>query len=62
MLKMKAAGCSKMMVHICQTTWYSAASLRTVIYAEKLNYLLEFYDLKLFYLCSASGIQGATWP
>ena len=40
---------------------HSDASLRIVTCTEKLNYLLGFYDLKLFYLCSAVGRQGETW-
>lgn len=41
---------------------HGVASLRTVIFTQKLNYLLGFYDLKLFYLCSANRRQGETWP
>jgi hypothetical protein len=44
------------------TKLHSVASLRTVIFTQKLNYLLGFWDLKLFYLYSANGRQSETWP
>jgi hypothetical protein len=48
--------------------WYISAKLRgvashrSVIFTEKLNYLLGFYDLKSFYIYSANRRQGETWP